>query len=931
MNVFRSAHGVARLPRSIVFLAFLMSAAALTQTGAAAPFDGSGPVETTVPAGQAGPEADAAALDAARAIATALVQSSAGGGTQFTSASPLPPSNGTVDFTSLPPGETAIRNVNDGSLFTVTPEGSLFYWYIDSRGALQVQAVIVVGSGPASAAATTPVTGAEDGGSFSTPTADELDAIMEQVERSLRQNEPSGATGAAPSIGGEQPARVNNPQNQPSTGMPGTSGTAPPGSTVTPFGFPVQLPNGAIWNVNPYGTVTFGIPVVGTAIVRTATVRRNPDGSLLFVDSSQDDAGAVSSETSSVFTPSGSLVSERRFDSDGTLDFRIRLNDDQTVRIEIQPADSHGVVPYSLLRSWTSTAPSGDIRVQLQADTGMLDRLPGGRDPRSDINRVIDASMRRVLMSDDAWRSLRRRSRSFEFLLPPRGSSLPRISNTSLELRAIRRDSILFSNLNPPGLRRERPDMPATRFTLSGPARITQIVTYRARAAGTSTPEGTISIVPVTEGQPSRRSRASLRARFRKGVNFQYRTLTGELYELRATPSCPGGCYLPAGTYEITDAEPETSVSSASPRTSGFAAISGVYVPRIDPGGTVLTDSPTSATGPAASGGSPLRYVLPIAGAGGAAAIFLARNGSSSTQPTSGCTFSISPTNINAAAAGETDAITINVTPSACAPNSWTAQAGSSFVGVSPSSGAGTGQVTVTTAPNTGPARTGTVAIAGQTLTVNQAAPPACSAVAVSPNPVTLASGGGSQNESVALMPAGCLSNTWLVTATANPGSFISSITPTTGTGNGTFSFSASPNTGASRTASLRISTPATGTPTASIDLSIVQSATVCTYSFSSSVTRLSAAGGTLSLAITNPENCNWRASFVQPTSSSLPMLTFASGSTDGGATATGAGSKSLVVSVSPLPPTLTTRVGMIVLTDVSSNTQKGLLNVTQP
>ena len=87
--------------------------------------------------------------------------------------------------------------------------------------------------------------------------------------------------------------------------------------------------------------------------------------------------------------------------------------------------------------------------------------------------------------------------------------------------------------------------------------------------------------------------------------------------------------------------------------------------------------------------------------------------------PTPTCTFTLSTNTLNIAATGATASVGVNVN-SGCA---WTATSSASFVVVnSGSTGNGTGTVGLTIAENTGDARTATVTIGGQTVTVSQAA-----------------------------------------------------------------------------------------------------------------------------------------------------------------------------------------------------------------
>jgi len=84
------------------------------------------------------------------------------------------------------------------------------------------------------------------------------------------------------------------------------------------------------------------------------------------------------------------------------------------------------------------------------------------------------------------------------------------------------------------------------------------------------------------------------------------------------------------------------------------------------------------------------------------------------------CTFSISPAGEQIPASGGTVFVSINPSSGSC---SWTTSNNISWVKLSPSSGTGSGSVTVQVAPHTGIGnRIGTVTIAGETFTINQAA-----------------------------------------------------------------------------------------------------------------------------------------------------------------------------------------------------------------
>ena len=83
------------------------------------------------------------------------------------------------------------------------------------------------------------------------------------------------------------------------------------------------------------------------------------------------------------------------------------------------------------------------------------------------------------------------------------------------------------------------------------------------------------------------------------------------------------------------------------------------------------------------------------------------------------CAFSVSPATASVSGSGGTVTITVT-TGSAC---SWTAVSNAPFITVSAgASGTGNGTVTATVAAGTGAARSGTLTIGGQTVTISQGA-----------------------------------------------------------------------------------------------------------------------------------------------------------------------------------------------------------------
>jgi hypothetical protein len=129
---------------------------------------------------------------------------------------------------------------------------------------------------------------------------------------------------------------------------------------------------------------------------------------------------------------------------------------------------------------------------------------------------------------------------------------------------------------------------------------------------------------------------------------------------------------------------------------------------------------------------------------------------------------------------------TVSVTaPSGC---SWDASTASSWITVSPASGSGNGTATLTAASNiTSSARTDVVTVAGQTVTVSQPLPSACTGT-LSPRSATMPQAGGTGSMSLTAAD----SCSWTVKADATW------IKPakSSGTGSGAIGYTVDPNTG---------------------------------------------------------------------------------------------------------------------------------------
>ena len=149
----------------------------------------------------------------------------------------------------------------------------------------------------------------------------------------------------------------------------------------------------------------------------------------------------------------------------------------------------------------------------------------------------------------------------------------------------------------------------------------------------------------------------------------------------------------------------------------------------------------------------------------------------------SGCAYSLSAASLNFSSSGGTSPV--GVTTNGGCP--WTAQSNTpSFITItSGASGTGSGTVNYSVSANSGPQRSGTLTIAGQTFTVTQDS--GCT-YSIAPTSQNFASSSGAGSVSVTT-GGGC---TWLVVN--NSPSFITINSGASGTGNGTMSYSITAN-----------------------------------------------------------------------------------------------------------------------------------------
>ena len=227
-------------------------------------------------------------------------------------------------------------------------------------------------------------------------------------------------------------------------------------------------------------------------------------------------------------------------------------------------------------------------------------------------------------------------------------------------------------------------------------------------------------------------------------------------------------------------------------------------------------------------------------------------------QTASPCSYSLSTTAQSATAAATNSSITVTAS-SGCW---WTAVSNAPWITVTGgASGSGSGAVNITVAANpTTTVRVGTVTIAGQTLTVTQAAAPCTYVLATTAQSFTAAAGTGSVNVTAA---TGC---GW--TATSNA-AWMTVTAGASGAANGTVTYSVAANTTATtRTATLTI---------AGQTYTVTQAGVPCTYTISATSQAFAAPGGTGTVTVTAPAGCAWTSS------SNASWLTVTSGGSGNG------------------------------------------------
>ncbi len=227
-------------------------------------------------------------------------------------------------------------------------------------------------------------------------------------------------------------------------------------------------------------------------------------------------------------------------------------------------------------------------------------------------------------------------------------------------------------------------------------------------------------------------------------------------------------------------------------------------------------------------------------------------------QDAATCAFQLSATTATVSAAGGPQSVTVT----AIAGCTWSAASNASWLVVTAGgTGNSNGTVTFQVAPNTGATRSGTLTIAGQTLTVAQDAVGTGSCTpAIQPTSQSIAAAGGTGSSTVTSNP-GCA---WTAASNAP---WLTVTSGAAGSGTATVNFNIGANAGVART----------GTLTIAGQTFTVSQAAPCIYSIQPTSQSITAAGGTGSSAVTSNAGCAWTAA------SNAPWITVTSGAAGSG------------------------------------------------
>jgi hypothetical protein len=303
------------------------------------------------------------------------------------------------------------------------------------------------------------------------------------------------------------------------------------------------------------------------------------------------------------------------------------------------------------------------------------------------------------------------------------------------------------------------------------------------------------------------------------------------------SPSADHSTVLPDGQAAVSDYLLEVFQAGAS---VPYQVVS-IGKPAPDPDGLIRYDFSSQAAGWATG----ITYEARVAAEGPAGTGVSGLSNTFTIEVLASCSYTVAPTALSTTASGGTPTVSLT-TQAGCV---WTATSGLTWIAPSPSGGTDSATVTLNVAPNTAPSsRSGTVTVAGKTVTVTQAAaPPPCSYTVT---PMTLSPGASASSAAVSVTAGtGC---TW----TASSGTSWITVSPTGGTGNGSVSLAIAANTA---------TTSRTGTVTVAGQAVIVTqsgaAAPTCTYGVSPAAVSLPSAAAASTVVLTTQAGCAWTTS----------------------------------------------------------------------
>ncbi len=210
-----------------------------------------------------------------------------------------------------------------------------------------------------------------------------------------------------------------------------------------------------------------------------------------------------------------------------------------------------------------------------------------------------------------------------------------------------------------------------------------------------------------------------------------------------------------------------------------------------------ISIDPETAIG---SGGGIVNYTINAnSGSSRSGTIAAAGQNFSVDQEAGDCTYTLTPTSANPAAAEGTGSITVTPSYAGCT-TPWTASESAGWINITAgANGNGPGTVSYTVAANTGPSRSATITVAGRSHQVTQAA--ASCTYTITPTSASPSAAGGTGSITVTPSYTGC-TTPWTASESAG---WINITAGANGSGEGTVSYSVDPNNGPSRSATITV------------------------------------------------------------------------------------------------------------------------------